>query len=307
MSAYAAPNLTLTTANAEGAADTVMRTDASVAIFDAVVPGTIEPDDAAGAGAAAVAARRDHQHAIACAAAGTIAPDDAAAEGSASSFSRSDHTHGITCDTAGSIAPDDSAAEGVASYFARSDHTHGITCAAAGTITPDDAAAEGSASSFARSDHTHQITCAAPTTDLSDSTTNSEGSASTFARSDHTHAISGIDYGDEFITSPLSPAELTGNVNNYNPGDDTFVRLSADADGREITGWNAGSSGQWKIVYNNSSVGRNIIFNNADASSTDVNRFSLASGADVEVPPKGSIWFIYHASRWRQVLQPALA
>lgn len=85
-------------------------------------PGTILPDDAAAAGAAATLARSDHKHAIATAAPGTIAPDDAAAEGVSTSFARADHTHAI-----GAAAPSDvgtANAEGVSTSFARADHVH---------------------------------------------------------------------------------------------------------------------------------------------------------------------------------------
>jgi len=129
--AYAAPSFTLTTANAAGAAATLVRSDASIAIFDANVPGTIECDDAAGVGVAAFAARRDHQHAIVCAIAGTISPDDSAAEGSAASFSRSDHAHAITCAApAANLTVATTNAEGDAATFARSNHSHAITSSA---------------------------------------------------------------------------------------------------------------------------------------------------------------------------------
>ena len=85
------PALTLDLANAAGAAATYIQTDASIAIFDAVVPGTIQCDDAANTGAAAFAARRDHQHAIVNAIAVNIA--NANAEGTEYTFSRSDHVH----------------------------------------------------------------------------------------------------------------------------------------------------------------------------------------------------------------------
>lgn len=94
--AYAAPGLTLGTSNVEGAASTVIRTDATILAFDATVPTTIQCDAAAAAGSAAVAARRDHTHAIVNAAPGANSVSLAAsAEGSATSFARSDHTHSL--------------------------------------------------------------------------------------------------------------------------------------------------------------------------------------------------------------------
>lgn len=60
----AAPALTLSTSNAAGVAATVIRTDATVAVFDATVPTTQAIGDAAATGSAGVAARRDHKHAM---------------------------------------------------------------------------------------------------------------------------------------------------------------------------------------------------------------------------------------------------
>lgn len=57
---YGPPAFTLTTANAEGSAATAVRTDASLAIFDATVPSDLA--SAAATGSAAFAARRDHVH-----------------------------------------------------------------------------------------------------------------------------------------------------------------------------------------------------------------------------------------------------
>lgn len=95
--AYAVPNLTLGVANAAGAANTVIRTDATILAFDAAVPDVIQCDDAAATGAAVVAARRDHTHGIVCAAPGAnLSVSTTNAEGAATSFSRSDHSHAIT-------------------------------------------------------------------------------------------------------------------------------------------------------------------------------------------------------------------
>lgn len=94
--AYAVPALTFGVANAAGVADTVIRSDATLAIFDAVVPDVIQCDDAAATGAAAVAARRDHTHGIVCAApAANLSVSTTNAEGAATSFARSDHSHAI--------------------------------------------------------------------------------------------------------------------------------------------------------------------------------------------------------------------
>ena len=61
---FAAPTVSLGTAAVEGAAETALRTDATIVAFDATAPSTQTWGDAAAAGAAAVAARRDHKHAM---------------------------------------------------------------------------------------------------------------------------------------------------------------------------------------------------------------------------------------------------
>jgi len=60
---YEAPGLTLGTSNAEGTGNSI-RSGATVALFDATNPSTQAHGDAAAVGSAAVAARRDHKHAM---------------------------------------------------------------------------------------------------------------------------------------------------------------------------------------------------------------------------------------------------
>ena len=62
MSTAATPALTFDTTNAIGAAATAIRSDATIALFDATAPVTQAYGDAAAVGAAGVAARRDHKH-----------------------------------------------------------------------------------------------------------------------------------------------------------------------------------------------------------------------------------------------------
>lgn len=59
---FATPAIVLGTAAAAGSAGTVIRSDATIVAFDAIAPVTQAFDDAAAAGSAAVAARRDHKH-----------------------------------------------------------------------------------------------------------------------------------------------------------------------------------------------------------------------------------------------------
>ncbi len=88
---YATPAFTLGVTNVEGSADSFIRSDATLAIFDSTVPTTIQPDDTASTGSATVAARRDHTHAIE--ADTPVAIGTALSEGISTSFARADHVH----------------------------------------------------------------------------------------------------------------------------------------------------------------------------------------------------------------------
>jgi len=59
---FGTPALTFSTSNAAGSGTSAIRTTATIALFDATVPVTQAPGDAAATGSAAVAARRDHVH-----------------------------------------------------------------------------------------------------------------------------------------------------------------------------------------------------------------------------------------------------
>lgn len=61
---FGTPALTLSTANAAGAASTAIRTDATILAFDVTTPAASPLGGAGAVGAAAVAARRDHVHAV---------------------------------------------------------------------------------------------------------------------------------------------------------------------------------------------------------------------------------------------------
>ena len=63
-SSFATPSIVLGAAAAAGAAATVIRSDSTIAAFDATVPSTQAYGDSAAVGTAAFAARRDHKHAM---------------------------------------------------------------------------------------------------------------------------------------------------------------------------------------------------------------------------------------------------
>lgn len=163
---FAVPTVSLSTVAAEGVLDTVVRSDCTIVAFDATVPNTIEPDDVAATGAVAYAARRDHEHAIVCAAAGNIAPDDAAAEGVATSFARSDHAHGFTCATPTDVGSAN--AEGAGTEFVRDNHVHrglhSIQKAAAGALYGDVTLSEGTGISLTQAAQDIEIAVSAAVT-----------------------------------------------------------------------------------------------------------------------------------------------
>jgi hypothetical protein len=63
-SVFASPAVVLSTSAASGSSGQAIQTDATIIAFDATVPSTQAFGDAAATGSAAVAARRDHKHAM---------------------------------------------------------------------------------------------------------------------------------------------------------------------------------------------------------------------------------------------------
>lgn len=93
---FGTPALTFSTTDAAGSIDEVIRRDATIAVFSATAPTTQAFGDAAAAGTAGHAARRDHKHGWPSL--GNVTAQTgygaASSNGSASSPSRSDHLHG---------------------------------------------------------------------------------------------------------------------------------------------------------------------------------------------------------------------
>jgi hypothetical protein len=91
---FATPAIVLGAAVAAGAASTVIRSDSTIAAFDATVPVTQALGDTAATGSAAFAARRDHKHAMpALSVATPIVASGSGATGTAAPSSREDHVH----------------------------------------------------------------------------------------------------------------------------------------------------------------------------------------------------------------------
>lgn len=131
--AFATPAIVLGTAAAAGAATTPIRSDATIAAFDATNPSTQAYSDAPSPGVAAVAARRDHVHGMP-ASGGTsfatpaIVLGTAAAAGSSGDAIRADSTIvAFDATSPAASAPGDAATVGAAAVAARRDHKHART------------------------------------------------------------------------------------------------------------------------------------------------------------------------------------
>lgn len=111
--------------------------------------------------------------------------------------------------------------------------------------------------------------------------------------------------GATLASLPLTPATITADQNNYNPGVARFYRLSTDGL-HTLTGLSIGQvDGQECEIWNVGSVGFNLA--NESASSTAANRFTTTTGADVALAPNEMAflrWFSADQSntgRWRLV------
>jgi hypothetical protein len=117
---FGSPAIALGAVAADGVATTVIRSDATIAAFDATTPAA-EPFGASGAaGSAAFAARRDHVHAMPASpsvpsAASTVTGPDAfgaaAVVGASGAFARADHDHGLPAAAGGMANPMTTAAD----------------------------------------------------------------------------------------------------------------------------------------------------------------------------------------------------
>lgn len=96
----------------------------------------------------------------------------------------------------------------------------------------------------------------------------------------------------------VSPAQLTANQNDYDPGAGTIVRVSSDAS-RDITGVVAGVSGQRRQWVN---VGaQNVVLKHANGGSAAANQFLNATAADITLAPNeaADTWYDATSTVWR--------
>lgn len=136
-------------------------------------------------GAANSLARSDHSHAIDTGVVSTQNADQSNAAGTSANLARADHVHNIpTAAPITDLTPNSTNSQGSALTFAKSDHSHAIDSGVAVTQVPDQSNAAGTAASFAKSDHVHNIPSATP---VQIGTANARGAAASFALSDHVH------------------------------------------------------------------------------------------------------------------------
>jgi hypothetical protein len=99
-----------------------------------------------------------------------------------------------------------------------------------------------------------------------------------------------------------SPAEITANTNNYDPGAGDIFRLTADA-ARNITGIVARANGDAILLINVDSADA-ITLKHADAASTDVNRILVPWEGDYVLAAKGGAALLIYdgtTDRWRVI------
>lgn len=85
--------------------------------------------------------------------------------------------------------------------------------------------------------------------------------------------------GGTVIVVPITPSQITGNVNDYAPGVAHHYRLSSDAS-RNITGLSIGQLDGHECEFWNVGA-QNIVLKHDDAGSAAANQFLNASGADI--------------------------
>jgi hypothetical protein len=111
---FGSPAIALGAVAADGVAATVIRSDATIAAFDATTPAAEAFGASGAAGSAAFAARRDHVHAMPASpsvpsAASTVTGPDAfgaaAIVGASGAFARADHDHGLPAASGGMTNP----------------------------------------------------------------------------------------------------------------------------------------------------------------------------------------------------------
>lgn len=108
--------------------------------------------------------------------------------------------------------------------------------------------------------------------------------------------------GGTFGGTANTPAQITSNQNNYNPGAKAYIqRWSTDAS-RNVTGLGfstTSSPSQTHLIINVGTT--DIVLTHQDTNSTDINRFLNSSGANITLTANQAALVVYDSgtSRWR--------
>lgn len=134
---------------------------------------------------------------------------------------------------------------------------------------------------------------------------NASGNLSTLATNAAGETVISPYYGTHLMVGTIraaanSPAQITSNQNNYNPGDQSyFQRWNTDAS-RNVTGLTftkAQLDGQRHRIVNAGSF--NIVLKHQDANSTAANRFLMSSGGDATIGPDEMVEIVYDGTTAR--------
>jgi len=100
------------------------------------------------------------------------------------------------------------------------------------------------------------------------------------------------------VSNEFSPAGLTGNANDYDPGNYDILRLTLTQD-LAITGISGGKKGRYLELYN-ANGGFQLTIPSESSASAAANRVVTPSGQDIVVFPKGRAKLYYDAiiERW---------
>lgn len=238
---FATNTVALGSAAAAGSATTLIRSDATIAAFDATSPSTQAIGDSAVVGTAAFAARRDHKHAMPAFATNAVVLGTAAAAGVATTLIRSDATIAAFDATAPTTqAIGDSATVGTIAFAARRDHLHGMPAFATNAVVLGTAAAAGSATTLIRSDATiAAFDATSPSTQaIGDSAV--VGTAAFAARRDHKHAMPA--FGNVTAQTSFGASSANGTATSLSHSDHvhgTPTHLTADHSAVSISGLSA--------------------------------------------------------------------
>lgn len=101
------------------------------------------------------------------------------------------------------------------------------------------------------------------------------------------------------VSNENSPSSLTGNQNDYVPGNYDVLRLTSNTTGRTITGFSGGVKGRFLRLIN---VGLyEIVLAHESASSSAANRIVSPTGTNIILNVQGQIVLYYDSSQQRWI------